>query len=217
MRPGLDDKVLTGWNALMIEGLAHAARVFDRPDWLALARGALDFLRTTLWRDGRLLATARRGRAHLDAYLDDYAFLLLALTELLQADFRADDLAFARTLAETLLARFEDKAEGGFHFTADDHETLIHRPKPMHDNSMPSGNAAAILGLLRLGRRLGQPAWLASAGRALRLFQPELSRHPGGAATMLMALEEALAPADVNAPACTDVSCSMPERVLQAR
>jgi uncharacterized protein YyaL (SSP411 family) len=217
VRPGLDDKVLTGWNALMIEGLAHAARVFDRPDWLALARGALDFLRTTLWRDGRLLATARRGRAHLDAYLDDYAFLLLALTELLQADFRADDLAFARTLAETLLARFEDKAEGGFHFTADDHETLIHRPKPMHDNSMPSGNAAAILGLLRLGRRLGQPAWLASAGRALRLFQPELSRHPGGAATMLMALEEALAPADVNAPACTDVSCSMPERVLQAR
>jgi len=217
VRPGLDDKVLTGWNALMIEGLAHAARTFGRPDWLALARGALDFLRTTLWRDGRLLATSRQGRAHLDAYLDDHAFLLLAHIELLEADFRADDLASARALAETLLARFEDKADGGFHFTADDHETLIHRPKPMHDNSMPSGNAAAILGLLRLGRRLGEPAWLESAGRALRLFQPELSRHPGGAATMLMALEEALAPAGVNAPACNDVSCPVPDRVLQAR
>ncbi|MBK9955106.1 MAG: thioredoxin domain-containing protein [Rhodocyclaceae bacterium] len=217
VRPALDDKVLTGWNALMIEGLAHAARIFGRPDWLALARGALDHVRTTLWREGRLLATARHGRAHLDAYLDDHAFLLLALIELLQADFRADDLAFARTLAEALLARFEDKAEGGFHFTADDHETLIHRPKPMHDNSMPSGNAAAILGLLRLGRRFGESAWLNAAERALRLFQPELGRHPEGAATMLMALAEARAPTDVNAPACTDVSCCVPEPVLQAR
>ncbi|MCE9570952.1 MAG: thioredoxin domain-containing protein, partial [Rhodocyclales bacterium] len=76
VRPGRDEKILTSWNALMIEGMAHAARVFEHGEWLASAQRAMDFLRATMWRDGRLLATARDGRAHLDAYLDDHAFLL---------------------------------------------------------------------------------------------------------------------------------------------
>jgi hypothetical protein len=212
IRPGRDDKVLTAWNALMIDGLARAARIFDRSDWLAAARRALDFTRSTLWRDGRLLATARNGKAHLPGYLDDYAFLLVALLEMAQTDAKAGDLAFAAELAEILIEHFEDKAAGGFHFTADDHEILIHRPKPCHDNAMPGGNAAAALGLLRLGRLLGEPRYVEAAERTLRLFAPEFA-HGGGVATLLMALDEALTPVaagSVNAPACSDVSCSVP-------
>ncbi len=194
VRPGRDDKILTAWNALMIEGLARAARVFGRPDWLALARRALALLRGTLWRDGKLLATAKDGRAHLNAYLDDHAFLLLALLELMQAEFAVADLDFAVELAEALLDRFEDKQDGGFHFTADDHEALIHRPKPGHDNSMPGGNAAAALGLLRLGRLLGEVRYLEAAERTLKLFLPQIVRPSGGVSTLLTALDEALAP-----------------------
>jgi len=127
-RPGLDDKRLTGWNALTIRGLARAARRMDRPDWLAMARQAAEALRQRVWLDGRLRASYQGERAHLDAYLDDYAFLLAALLELLQAEFRPADLTWAQALADVLLARFEDAEQGGFYFTSHDHEPLIHRP-----------------------------------------------------------------------------------------
>ncbi len=215
VRPGRDDKVLTAWNALMIEGLARAGRIFARPDWLDAARRALSFIQSQLWRDGRLLATAREGRAHLSGYLDDYAFLILAVHELMQADARPGDAEFADALAGALLEHFEDKADGGFHFTANDHETLIQRPKPAFDNSMPGGNAAAALALLRLGRTRGDSRYIEAAERTLRLFLPQ-AEGSGGASTLLMALTEALAPtANVNDLACTDVSCPMPEAVLR--
>ena len=83
------------------------------------------------------LATYKDGRAHLNAYLDDYAFMLDGLIELMQADFRAEDLAFAQALANVLLEQFEDKTNGGFFFTSDDHEKLIYRAKPTHDNATP--------------------------------------------------------------------------------
>ncbi|HZV54800.1 MAG TPA: thioredoxin domain-containing protein [Rhodocyclaceae bacterium] len=213
VRPGRDDKVLTAWNALMIEGLAHAARVFERPDWRVLARQALEFLRTTMWRDGRLLATAKDGRAHLPAYLDDYAFLLAAMLEMMQDGYRPDDIEWATQLADTLLDRFEDKTAGGFFFTADDHETLIHRPKPGHDNSMPAGNAVAALNLIRFGKLLGEPRYVEAGERTLLLFQPQMLRQAGGVSSLLMALEEALSPSEtgtVNVFACTDVTCPVP-------
>ncbi len=128
IRPGLDDKVLTAWNALMIEGLAHAARLLERPDWLSAARAALAYLQATHWQNGRLLATSRHGRAQLPAYLDDYAYLLAALLELLQAEFRAEDLAFATQLADALLAHFEDKRG---------RRLLLHRPRSRNAHSAP--------------------------------------------------------------------------------
>jgi uncharacterized protein len=213
VRPGRDDKVLTAWNALMIEGLAHAARVFERPDWLAAARRAVEFLRTTMWRDGRLLATARDGKAHLPAYLDDYAFLLAALLDMLQQERRPEDIEWATQLADALLDRFEDKEAGGFFFTASDHEVLIHRPKPAYDNSTPSGNAVGGLSLMRLGRLLGAARYTEAAERTLLLFQPQLLSQAGGVSSLLLLLEEALSSAEntaVNVFACTDVSCSMP-------
>ncbi|MBK8120423.1 MAG: thioredoxin domain-containing protein [Sulfuritalea sp.] len=197
IRPGRDDKVLTSWNAMMIEGMAHASRVFEHGEWLASARRAMDFIRRTLWNGGRLLATAKDGRAHLDAYLDDHAFLLAALLELMQAEFRRDDLVFATELADTLLARFEDRDAGGFFFTAHDHEALIHRPKSGHDNATPAGNGVAAFSLQRLGHLLGEGRYLMAAERTLRLFWPHIRRSPAGFGSLLLALEEALTPPDI--------------------
>jgi uncharacterized protein YyaL (SSP411 family) len=190
VRPGRDDKILTSWNALMIHGMLHAGRVLDRVEWIASARGALDFLRTRLWRESQLLATFKDGRAHLNAYLDDHAFLLAALLESMQADFRRHDLDFAIALADVLLDRFEDSERGGFFFTGHDHEQLILRPKPGFDNATPSGNGVAALVLQRLGHLLGEERYLLAAARAMRLFHPQLVRHPSGFSTLCTALAE---------------------------
>ena len=139
VRPARDDKVLTSWNALMIRGMAIAARALEREDLAMSATRALDFVRGTLWREGRLLATCMAGRAHLNAYLDDYVYLADAILELQQLRFSATELAFARELTEVALRHFADDASGGFYFTSDDHETLIHRTKAFADDATPSG------------------------------------------------------------------------------
>jgi uncharacterized protein len=194
VRPGRDEKVLVSWNALAIRGMAHAGRVFGRPEWIASARRALEFIRTSMWRNGRLLATYKDGRAHLNAYLDDYAFLLAAVLELLQAGFSKEDLAFARELADVLLEQFEDAEAGGFFFTARDHEQLIQRPKPGHDNATPSGNAIAAWGLGRLSGIAGEDRYARAAERTLELFYPLMREYPAGFAAMAMALDELLEP-----------------------
>src|SRR6267142_1212492 len=125
-----------------------------------------------MWRDARLLATYKDGRAHLSAYLDDYAFLLAAVLELLQEQFSVEDLGFAGQLAGVLLEQFEDPEGGGFFFTAGDHEQLIHRPKPGHDNATPSGNALAAWGLARLAALTGEQRYALAAERVLGLFYP---------------------------------------------
>jgi uncharacterized protein YyaL (SSP411 family) len=130
----------------------------------------------------------------LNAYLDDYAFLLDALLELMQGEFRAEDLAFARELAEVLLAQFEDPAGGGFFFVSHDHEKLIHRAKPGHDNATPSGNGIAACALQRLGHLIGEPRYLEAAARTLKLFYPALEQHPSACVSLATALEEYLAP-----------------------
>ena len=200
IRPGRDEKILTSWNALMIAGMARAARVFDRPEWLASARAALDFVRAALWREGRggerarLLATCKDGHAHLNAYLDDYAFLLAALIELMQTEFHRRDLEFAQALAEVLLQQFYDPEQGGFLFTSHDHEKLIHRLKPVHDSATPAGNGVAAFALQRLGHITGEARYLDAAAHTLQLFYPSLAQQPGGCASLLMALEEAIEP-----------------------
>jgi uncharacterized protein YyaL (SSP411 family) len=194
VRPGRDDKVLTSWNALMIGGMAHAARVFRRPEWLASARRALDFIRGEMWRNGKLLATAKDGRAHLDAYLDDHAYLLAALIEVMQAQFDARDLRWAREIADVLLREFLDEVNGGFFFTSHGHEQLIHRPKPGPDNATPSGNAVAALALNRLSFLTGDMRYAQAARGTLALFWPQLERQAAAYGTMLAALEEELTP-----------------------
>jgi len=194
VRPGRDEKILTSWNALAIRGMARAGAVFGRDEWLASARRALDFVRARLWTGERLLATYKDGRAHLNAYVDDYAFLIAALLELAQADFRTEDLRFAAALADVLLDRFEDRALGGFFFTSHDHEALIHRPKPGFDNATPSGNGVAAFALNRLGHLTGETRYLRAAERAIAASWSALERHPAGFASLLAALAETLVP-----------------------
>jgi uncharacterized protein YyaL (SSP411 family) len=194
VRPGRDDKVLTSWNALMARGMARAGRSFGRAEWVESAKRALDFVRATLWQDGRLLATYKDGRAHLNAYLDDHAFLLDAFIEMMQTDFRAEDLRWAQALAKLMLERFEDTDEGGFYFTSDDHEALIHRPKTGHDGATPSGNGIAAFALQRLGHLTGETRYQDAAERTLKLFNASVTRSPSGHASLLTALDEALTP-----------------------
>ena len=217
VRPARDDKLLTSWNALMIGALAHAARVFDRPAWLECAQQAADFLRATLWREGRLLATHKDGRAHLNAYLDDHAFALAALLELMQAAFRPQDLVWATELADALLERFEDRALGGFFFTSHDHESLIHRGKPGHDNATPAGNAVAAQALLALGHWVGEPRYLTAAERTVRLFAPELLAQPSGFASLAVALETCLRPPTTVLLQGDVATCAAWRRALQQR
>jgi uncharacterized protein YyaL (SSP411 family) len=191
VRPGLDDKILTSWNALMIAGLARAARAQDDPALSRLADRALDFLHQSAWRDGRLYASAG---AALPAYLDDYAFLLDALIESLQCRWNERDLTWAVALADALLQRFQDRERGGFFFTAHDHESLIQRPKPFADEAIPSGNGVAARALLRLGHLLGDTRYLDAAERILRAAYSTMLQMPQGCASLLRALHDFLHP-----------------------
>ena len=191
--PARDEKILTAWNALMIKGLAIAARVLHRHDLADAATAAVDFIHRALWRDGRLLATYKDGRAHLKAYLDDYAFLADALIELLQTRWRSRDLQFAQALVEVLLSQFADPDAGGFFFTASDHERLIHRSKTFSDDSIPAGNAIAASVLCRLGYLLGETRYLDAAERTLKAAWAMLLQYPEAHMSLLNALEEFLA------------------------
>jgi uncharacterized protein YyaL (SSP411 family) len=194
--PARDEKILTSWNALLIKGLAVAGRVLNRPDFIDAATAALDFVRRTLWRDGRLLATYKDHRAHLPAYLDDYAFLADACLELLQSRWRTDDLDFACELLEVMLSRFED-IDGGFYFTASDHERLIHRSKTFGDDSMPAGNGVAASVLCRMAYLLGELRYLHAAERTLQAGWEAMRDYAPGHMSLLNALDDFLASTEV--------------------
>jgi len=200
--PGLDDKILTSWNALAIRGLAIAARVLEKPVFASAADGALEFVRRNLWRSvngrgGRLLATAKDGTAHLNAYLDDYAYLAGALLEMLQLRWRNEDATWLRDILDAMLAHFEDPKLGGFFFTSDDHEALIHRSKSFSDDAIPAGNGIAAQVLIRAGYLLGETRWLEAAERTLRAAWLALNRFPHGHMSLLEALDEYLAPPEI--------------------
>jgi uncharacterized protein YyaL (SSP411 family) len=181
----------------MIKGLASAGRRLNRPELVDSAQRALDFVQRKLWQNGRLLAVYKDGQANLQAYLDDYAFLLEAAIELLQTRWRDADLAFASALADGLIQHFEDPERGGFFFTANDHEGLIHRPKSFADDAIPSGNGIACFALNRLGHLLGETRYTDAARRTLAAAWPQLDRTPYAYTSLLNALEEYLRPPKV--------------------
>jgi uncharacterized protein len=197
VRPGLDDKILTAWNGLMVRGLAIAGRLLDAPALTDAALAALDFLRLEAWRDGRLYAVWKDGLARFPAYLDDHAFLLDGLLEALQARFRIEDLDFACRIADALLERFADREQGGFWFTAAGEDPPLARPKGFADEAMASGNGVAARALARLGWLTGEQRYLDAAEAAVRAAYPSLSRAPDAHAAMLNALDEYLGPVEI--------------------
>ena len=193
--PGLDDKRLTSWNALAISALAEAGAVLGRDDFLDAARAAGDFvlgdLRTA---DGRLLRTYKDGEQRLNAYLEDHAFLLEALLTLYESTFDPRWFAAARELADTTIERFADEERGGFFETSSDHERLVARRKDPEDHPIPSGNASAAYGLLRLAALTGEHSYESAAVGVLRLLHPLAPRHPQAFAHLLQALDFHLSP-----------------------
>ena len=193
--PGLDDKRLTGWNALMISALADAAAAFDDPVYRDAAVECADFLVTRMRdADGRLLRTYNRGQARLRAVLEDHAFLLEALLTLYEATFDAHWFAEARALADTIIERFADPDHGGFFSTADDHEQLIARRKDIDDNPIPAGQSAAALGLLRLAALTGEHRYEEAALGVLRLLHTIAPEHPAGFGHLLQAIDFHVSP-----------------------
>jgi uncharacterized protein YyaL (SSP411 family) len=193
--PGLDDKRLTAWNALMISALAETGAVLERADYLDAARACADFVLTQL-RDenGRLLRTYKDGEARLNAYLEDHAFLLEALLTLYEATLEQRYFAEARALAATMTARFGDPERGGFFSTSDDHEELIARRKEIGDHPIPAGNSSAALGLLRLAALTGERDYEREGVGVLRLFHGAAARHPDAFGHLLQALDFHLSP-----------------------
>jgi uncharacterized protein YyaL (SSP411 family) len=186
--PGLDDKRLTSWNALMISALADAGAVLERDDYLSAARVCAHFLLTRM-RDanGRLLRTYKDGRASLNAYLEDHAFLLEALLVLYEATFQTRWFAEARGLADTMIERFADP-EGGFFTTSDDHERLVTRPKDIQDHPIPSGNSSAAFGLLRVSAFTGERVYEQHAREVFQLLHEAAARHPQAFGHLLQAM-----------------------------
>ncbi|MBI3836458.1 MAG: thioredoxin domain-containing protein [Planctomycetia bacterium] len=195
VHPGLDDKVLVSWNALMIEALAAAAGALDEPRYLAAAQRAADFILRTMRRsDGRLLHSWRRGEAKLDAYLDDYACLASALVSLYETDFNERWIDEAIGLSDVLLNLFADRQHGGFFFTAADHEVLITRQKDLYDAAVPSGNSMAARALVRLGELTGRNEYLSAAENTLRFAAGLMRQSPSATGQMLLTLDFYLGP-----------------------
>jgi len=195
VRPGLDDKRLASWNALMLAALAECGAALGREDYLDAASECAEFvLRDLRDGEGHLVRTYKDGEGRLNAYLEDHAFLLDALLTLYEATFEPRWFEQARALADTMIARFGDRERGGFYSTSDDHEQLIARRKEIGDHPIPSGNSAAALGLLRLEALTGERSYGEWAEGVLRLFAKAAPRQPDTFAHLLRALDFQLAP-----------------------
>jgi uncharacterized protein YyaL (SSP411 family) len=194
-RPPLlkDDKVLTGWNGLMIQAYARSGQILQRKDLIQQAeRAALEILATMRDSEGRLRRTARSGKAQLNAYLDDYAFLVAGLLALHEATRQEKWLNAARRLTDEQIQFFWDKQTGGFFFTTHDHETLIARTKSAYDGATPAGNSIAARNLVRLGVITGESKYREYAEQTLRTFVPQFRRNPASMSQLAIGIAEYL-------------------------
>jgi aryl-alcohol dehydrogenase-like predicted oxidoreductase len=188
--PGLDDKIITAWNGMMISSMAEAGRVLGMDRYLDGARRAADFL----WRvhrtaEGTLLRTSRQGRAHLNGVLEDYAFFAEGLIDLYEAAGDERDLQSARQLAERIVELFRDEERGGFYTTASTHETLIVRGREGADGATPSGNAVAASVLARLASHLDRHDFREVAVTAIRTYGRHMTRYPRAFAKSLAVVD----------------------------
>ena len=194
VRPGLDDKRLTAWNALMISALAQAGGALQREDYIEAARGCAEFVLSEL-RDseGRLLRTWKDGVGRINAYLEDHAFLLEALITLYEATFDPRWYLEAVALADTIIERFSDRERGGFFTTAEDQEQGFARRQDLEDSPIPSGSSAAAFGLLRLALLSGEGRFERHAAGVLRRHSALAVRQPLAFGHLLQAVDFSLA------------------------
>jgi len=197
VRPARDDKVLTGWNALVIAAFSVAGRAFSEPRYVAVARRAADWLEATLRRsDGRLLARYCDGEVAIPAYLDDHVFLCMAYLELYAATWDFTYLERALRCQQEAINLFWDDVQGGFYLSGQDAEQLLARAKEWYDGALPSGNSVALVNMLRLARITGDMSWDELATQQLRAFAGHVAEYPSGYTYFLMGLQWAVWPTE---------------------
>ncbi|MFQ5665848.1 MAG: thioredoxin domain-containing protein [Candidatus Binatia bacterium] len=189
VKAGLDDKILTSWNGLMISAYAKAAEVLADAEYRQTAIEAVAFVKRQLQRGTRLLSSYKGGVARLNGYLDDYAFFVQALLDVFELVQERQYLEDAIALADVMITHFWDARSAGFFFTSDDHEALIMRSKPATDGSVPSGNSVAVAALLRLYYYTENAVYLDRAAATLHLFSAQMREQPFGFARMLCAAD----------------------------
>ncbi|HKO42607.1 MAG TPA: thioredoxin domain-containing protein [Pyrinomonadaceae bacterium] len=193
IKPARDEKVLTAWNGLMLASFAEAAVILERPDYADIAERNADFILKNLQRDGLLLRTYKDGQAKLNAYLEDYAFLIDGLLTLFETAGNFKWFEEAVKLTETMISEFWDEQDGGFFYTGNSHEELIVRSKDFFDNATPSGNSVAAEVLLRLSVLADNSDFQRRATTILRLNSDMMRRYGSGFGRMLGALDFHLA------------------------
>jgi uncharacterized protein YyaL (SSP411 family) len=193
VKPLRDDKILTGWNGLMLSGVLDAYQTLGNAAYLDMAEKALAFLLEHAYKNSRLFRTVTGGKGKLNGYLDDYAFLSAALIDAFETTAKPAYLDKARELTAVMLEQFWDSQAGGCFFTGKDHEPLIQRMKTAEDSAIPSGNAVAAMNFLRLFSYTGEQNYLDRAEQTLRLFRTHMDQNPFGMASMLCALDFYLA------------------------
>jgi len=192
--PLRDDKVIAGWNGMMISSLACGGAVLGEEKYVNAAAKAADFVLNSLRHNGRLMRYYRNGKAVEQGFLDDYACMTLGLLDLYEATFDAKWLAHAKELAEKMIELFADEKNGGFFLAAGDSERLIVRNKPAYDGAVPSGNSVAALALLKLGRMTMDERFALSGAKVLEVFSRRLLESPASLSAMLMVVDFQLGP-----------------------
>ncbi len=195
-QPGRDEKLMTSWNALTIKGLARAAQLGNEGAENA-ATEALTGIRKHLWRDDRLASVWQEGEPRSVGFLDDYAFLIDALIEMLQVRWDREWCKWAIALTEQMIDRFEDETLGGFFFTPHDGESLMYRSKPLGDDATPAGNAIAVNVLTMLGHLLGRTDWIDKAEKTLRWATSALKDYPQAHVTTIESMQRHLGPPEM--------------------
>jgi uncharacterized protein YyaL (SSP411 family) len=193
-RPGRDEKVITSWNGLMLRAFADGSRILDRTDYREIAERNAQFVLDHLQEDGRLLRSWKDGDARTGGFLEDYAFFIDGLLALYRATLDARWLEAATRLTETMTADFADSDGVGFFDTAVGHETLVARPRDLHDGATPSGNAVAADVLLKLGAMIGREEYSERAGALLGAMVRTMRDHPIAAGRYLSAADFYLGP-----------------------
>lgn len=188
IRPSLDDKIITSWNALMVSALAKGYRVTDNPEYLAAAESCIAFIEKNLLAGDVLLRTYKAGKAKLQAYLEDYSYLINALVDLFEVKPEPKYLELAQKLANNLVEHFWDEKNSSFYFTADSHESLIIRPKNNYDLAMPSGNSVAASVLLKLYHLTQQKRFHEISIRTMESFAIMAAENPFGFGYLLNAI-----------------------------
>jgi uncharacterized protein YyaL (SSP411 family) len=189
VRPHRDEKVIAGWNGLMLRAVADAGRVLDRRDLVLAAEANARFLLSHMRQGGRMRRSYKDGRAPLPGYLEDQAAVADGLLSLYEATFDPHWLDEIRSLVSEMLAAFWDETQGAFFDTAADQEQLVTRPQDVTDNAIPSGTSLAVDVLLRAGMLLGEPSWIDRARVTLERLAPTAAKAPLAFGRLLVALD----------------------------